>query len=69
MTSGNKMYTVIKALEELNAAKAKGKPSVTLYGIHGNCAQRVKDLSPHKVDFITFRNKHKSQDCATFTFK
>lgn len=69
MSNDNKMYTVIEALKELEAAKAEGKPSVTLYGIHSNCVQRVKELSPYKVDTTTFKNKHEHQSCATFTFK
>lgn len=69
MSSDNKMYTVIEALKALENAKAEGKPSVTIYGIHGNCAQRVAELSHHKVDITTFSNKHERQPCATFTFK
>lgn len=70
MSNDNKMYTVIEALKELEKAKAKGDPSVTLYGIHANCVQRVKELSPYKVDTTTFRDKHNQhRPCATFTFK
>lgn len=69
MSNDNKMCTVIDALKALEDAKAKGKSSVTIYGIHGNCAQRVAELSSHKVDTTTFKNKHERQPCATFTFK
>lgn len=69
MANDNKMYTVIEALKELEDAKAEGKQSVTLYGIHSNCVQRVKELSPYAVDTTTFKNKHEHQPCATFTFK
>lgn len=69
MSNDNKMCTVVEALKLLEDAKAEGKPSVTICGIHVNCAQRVAELSPHKVDTTTFKNKHHSQPCATFTFK
>lgn len=62
------MYSLLKALTEVEEAFKNKENSVTLRNIQFACARRVAELFDKKVDLSLFTDHVKNQPCATFTF-
>lgn len=62
-------YSLTLTLEKLEEAKKSDEQSITLYGIHRDCAVRATELFGEKLSLRHFRDSITKQPSATFTFK
>ena len=62
-------YSLALTLQKLEEAKKSDEKSVTLYGIHRDCATRATELFEGNLSLTRFKDPITKQQCATFTFK
>ena len=62
-------YSLTLTLEKLHEAKKSGNASITLYGIHRDCAARASELFEGELSLKHFKDNITKQPSATFTFK